>query len=110
VGRLLATVRILSLFGYNLFLFVFQGRSRSLTHLDCLDPSDLTSDVVMTTDTADRLIVPSTEHPRMRRQKLVRSQVTNKLYVTSFLVMTYPSVMVVDNTQTERFCLCPFAC
>jgi hypothetical protein len=60
-----------------LFLFIFQGRSRSLTHLDCLDPGELTSDVVMTTDTADRLIVPSTEPPRVRRQKLARSQVTN---------------------------------
>ncbi|PSN47275.1 hypothetical protein C0J52_13337 [Blattella germanica] len=50
------------------------GRSRSLTHLDCLDPNDLTPDVIMTTDTADRLIVPCTEPPRVRRQKLARSQ------------------------------------
>jgi hypothetical protein len=45
--------------------------------LDCLNPSDLTSDVAMTTDTADRLIVPSTEPPRVRRQKMARSQVIN---------------------------------
>jgi len=60
--------------------FIFQGRSRSLTHLDCLNPCDLTSDVIMTTDTADRLIVPSTEPPRVRRQKLARSQVINYIY------------------------------
>ena len=65
----------------------FQGRSRSLTHLDSLNSCDLTSDVIMTTDTADRLIVPSTEPPRVRRQKLARSQVIN--YTSLFFFFSY---------------------
>ena len=77
------TLAFVLLFSYYLFVFIFQGRSRSLTHLDCLDPCDLTPDV-MTTDTADRLIVPSTEPPRVRRQKLARSQVTNYNLLPSY--------------------------
>jgi hypothetical protein len=74
------------LWAYCLFVFIFQGRSRSLTHLDSLDSNDLNRDVSMTTDTADHLAVPRTEPPRVRRHKLARSQVTNTAFTECILL------------------------
>ncbi|XP_069690836.1 pleckstrin homology domain-containing family G member 5-like isoform X2 [Periplaneta americana] len=83
---------------------VHRGRSRSLTHLDCLDPSDLTPDVIMTTDTADRLIVPCTEPPRVRRQKLARSQVSSSEYFSvSFECGTFATGGDDHSLPSEEF-------
>jgi hypothetical protein len=91
------------LWAYYLFAFIFQGRSRSLTHLDCLDPNDLTPDANMTTDTADRLIVPCTEPPRVRRHKLARSQVTNStlLYFTGSHTLRFKLCNLINNNLSS---------